>query len=148
VEHRCGFGQYYLEGHEVESYVVLNPSQITAKEIFTERNAEIRSILIRQLTPVTFLEKAQQEAQITVVDQGEGDESGSNFPCSLVEVVYTGYDNPDLRDPMKFLIVSWPEKNEGFDQTALPVDPEITTCAEAQRWVSGLRTWNELHQEA
>jgi len=107
----------------VPRHVVEEPSLITTQEILTERNAEVRRVLIERYTPGRFLD----DVKAAPIHQ---DEFGTLYRVSML-------DGEPL--VMVKLLNSTPEPDGSRKVYFLRVPPDITTARAAVAWTFGLR---------
>jgi len=118
-----GPSRWFWGGVEVPRHVIEEPSLITTQEILTERNAEVRRVLIERYTPGRFLD----DVKAAPIHQ---DEFGTLYRVSML-------DGEPL--VMVKLLNSTPEPDGSRKVYFLRVPPDITTARAAVAWTFGLR---------
>lgn len=104
----------------VEERIVLHPETITVEEILTERNAEIRRVLLERFGYDHFMLQAQ--AEVLDVDQDPGGER------RLLRVPLEGDED------LVCLSVCCPST---ADQYIIRVPPDMQSCHQAAAWIAG-----------
>lgn len=104
----------------VDERIVLRPDTITVDEILSERNAEIRRVLLERFGYDRFISQAQ--ADVLDVDQDPGGER------RLLRVPLEGDED------LVCLSVRCPSTS---DQYLIRVPPDIMTCHQAAAWIAG-----------
>lgn len=114
-----GWGCYVINGVSVDEQIVMNPETQTVKQIRDEQNEEIKRIRIERYGWGRFL----QEIDAKVIDERDNDIEGTKEALLRSE-----------QDNMTALVCVCPSTAKEF---ILEVRPEIKTCREAQKWLSG-----------
>ena len=113
IEYRDGTAFYFLEGVKVPMEVVTEPQNLTMKSISSERNAEVRRLMIKQYGLPRYL----KDTGAKLLDSVRG------------EKLFEDKDNA------RFLICTDGSTGKIYELT---VPPDTTTCKEAQESLSGL----------
>lgn len=104
----------------VDERIAFNPAQLTAKEALTERNAEVRRVMIERMGYLRF----SQEAQAKLLDQDQ-DGGGTRQLLSI---------DLDKDEPLVGLSCFCPSTGR---QYFLRVPPNMKTCHQAAAWMAG-----------
>ena len=107
-------------GVRVDERIAFNPAQLTAKEALTERNAEVRRVMIERMGYLRF----SQEAQAKLLDQDQ-DRGGARQLLSI---------DLDKDEPLVGLSCFCPPR-EGSIFSGFP--PNMKTCHQAAAWTAG-----------
>ena len=119
-----GWGLYAWRGVRVTEQVILRPETLTSKQIFSERNVEIRRLMIERLGLKQFLSQAR--AKCLDADQG-----GTR---RLYRINLPG------DEPIVAVRVQCPSTGQIY---FLRVPAEIRTCREAVAWTLGFEKIEE-----
>lgn len=118
---RASDATLYWRGVRVPPMVVLAPEHITSARALSERNAELRRVLIERMGYERFV--SQAKAQCLDEDRDPG---GARALLCV--------DVPD-DEPVVLLSVRCPSTR---DRYVLRVPPTVSTCHEAAAWIAGL----------
>jgi hypothetical protein len=105
----------------VEPRIAFHPETITAAEVLTEPNAELRRIKLERMGTERFF--AEADATVLDVDRDAGGER------RLLRVTFPG------DEPLVCVSVCCPSTGRRY---LLRVPPQVTTCHEAVAWTAGL----------
>lgn len=123
MEYRDGFCEWAVHGVPVPDYVVLEPETITAEDIDSEPNMEVRRIKLQQMGIERYLSEGHAKETIR-------DDFGVLF------------SKPDRNDGVALfakVLNSTPEPDGTFKTYFLRVPPTIKTPKEAVAWSFGVR---------
>ena len=112
----------------VDQRIVFHPETITAQEILSEPNSEMRRVLLDRKGTEAFIKEAQAE----LLDQ-DRDAGGTR---RLLRVPLTG------DEPLVCVEVLCPSTTR---QYLLRVPPTIQTCHQAAAWIAGFDDPNDYH---
>jgi hypothetical protein len=127
---------YFLNGILVPAYVVVAPEMITLAEIESERNAELRRILVEKYGRARYIHDSGAE----VVHQ---DKDASGQP----RVLYRKKREGDEDLMMVHVVDGTPQPDGIFKEYTLQVPPTMRTAGEAVAW-TGYETEETYKPEA
>ncbi len=107
-------------GVEVDARIAFRPEQLQVKEVFAQRNSEVRRVMLERIGWERFLQEAKPKVRDRDYDPG-GERR-------LLHVAFT--DHEDLL----VLCVKCPSTER---QYFLRVPPHVTTCHQAAAWIAG-----------
>jgi hypothetical protein len=122
VKYRDGWAMYHIHGVRVPAKVVMAPATLTVKEIETEKNAEIRRVMIERYGQDKFLVDS-------VAKQIHSDDFGTLFRKDIPG------DEPLV---MVKVVNSTPEPDGSFKDYFLRVPPTMERARQAVAWTFGL----------
>lgn len=138
-----GWELYYVHGVRVDRRVIEEPETLTAKEVLTHPNAEVRRVMIELLGLERLLERARTESGLGVrVIHEDLDQLGQprrllrlplrgDEDLAMVEVV-NSTEEPDLVGGKAH-----------WKTYVLRVPPETVTCGQAVAWTFGFDSERE-----
>ena len=118
ISYRDGWSMYHWHGVKVDAYVVENPEKITIGLIESEKNAEVRRVMIERYGQAKYL-----------LDSGAVEIQRDDFGA-LFRKEIPG-DEPLV---MVKVVNSTPEPDGGFKDYFLRVPPSMKTAHEAVAW--------------
>lgn len=124
MEYRDGFCEWAVHGVPVPDYVVLEPETITAEDIDSEPNMEVRRIKLQQMGIERYLLEGQ--AKETALDD--------------FGVLFSKSDRHEGVAVFAKVLNSTPEPDGTFKTYFLRVPPTIKTPKEAVAWSFGVRS--------
>lgn len=118
----CRSAPLFWYGIAIDERIAFRPETITAAEILSQPNAELRRVLLDRMGFIRFVEEAGAEVIDTDVDSRGGERK-----LLRVEVA-------DDDEPLVCVSVVCPSTSR---QYTLRVPPVIATCHEAVAWIAG-----------
>ncbi len=144
VAWRDGTALWFIHGIQVEQNVVESPETITAQQIQSERNAEVRRIMIDRFGAARYLQAIGAEVRHEDTDQYGFPrrllvaDIGDVEPLCMVEVVNSTPEPVDYQ-PDENAAGVWVGKR-WHKMYSLRVDPKCETTQEALAWTFDVKS--------
>ena len=121
ILYRDGWGMHHIHGVKVDSYIVEQPEKITVQLIESERNAEVRRVMIERYGQARYL-----------LDSGSQQIHSDDFGT-----LYRKEIPGDEALLMVKVVNSTPEADGSFKDYFLRVPPTMKRAREAVAWTFG-----------
>jgi hypothetical protein len=137
IEYPDGWGVYAWHGVRVPEQVIMTPEALTPHQISTERNAEVRRVMVERFGAQRYV----REIGADIIDIG-------HVPCSNAEFCKHTPEHHTVRlyraelgedEPLVMVEVtnSTPEPDGEWKRYMLRVPPRVQTAREAVAWTFG-----------